>query len=188
MFMSLQGFLPAIDLEGEVTWKLRERGHPGNWTRENVDYCLEAVLKIILQIQHALFRPHAIPFRYVFEDVLTANRDGVLVNAEEGGIFGLTPDERPRRKIFCELKKGQAISGHLIPAFEFDPPSKWEETHLESANLFVISGPKADIPGQIGPHTLLLVRPDLVEISYRVVDYPEARERYPHLFDQQTGS
>ena len=60
MFMSLQRFLPSVDDADAIIWNTRDSGHAGNWTRENVDYCLGAALKIILQIQHAQFGAHAI--------------------------------------------------------------------------------------------------------------------------------
>lgn len=119
MFMSLQEFLPSVDHSDKICWNTRDRGHPGNWTRENVDYCLGAALKIILQIQHAQFGAHAIPFEFVFEDVLTAKRD-VLLSAEEGGLHRLW-GTRPQRKIVGELKRGQRIWGRVTPAYEADP-------------------------------------------------------------------
>src|SRR5580704_9177178 len=184
MFMSVQEFLPSVGLGDAIKWSLRERGHPGNWTRENVEYCLAAVLKIILQIQHAQFSAHAIPFRYVFEDVLTAKRDGVVLNSERGGLYQIIrrTGERPRREVVGSLNKGQQISGHVTPAYEFDPPSHWEKTFMENANIFVVSQPKGDVLGTLKPDTDLIVRADLVDLSYRVVDLPEIRERFPHLF------
>jgi hypothetical protein len=149
-----------------------------------VDYCLAGVLKIILQIQHAPFNAHAIPFRYVFEDVLTAKKDGVVLQAERGGMhrlfYGLRG--RPDREIVGELRKGQQVSGHVTPAFEADPPNKWAETPLDAANIFVVSQAKGDSIGILEPDMDLIIPVDLVEMSYRVMDRPEIRERFPHLF------
>jgi hypothetical protein len=183
-FMSLQEFLPSVDLGDAIRWDVRDRGHPANWTRENVDFCLAAALKIILQIQHAQFGAHAMPFRYVFEDVLTANTDGVVLNSERGGLYRLFGNEALSRKVVGELNKGQYISGHLTPAYEFDTPSKWEETSMETANIYVVSQPKGDTLRELEPDTDLIVRADLVELSYRVNDDSETRERFPHLFPE----
>lgn len=184
MFLSLQEFLPSVELSDEIKWDTRDRGHPANWTWENVNYCLGAALKIILQIQHAHFGAHAIPFDYVFEDVLTANTDGVVLNSERGGMYRVMFRDRPSRKMIGELKKGQQIVGRATPAYDFDPPGKWEETPIESANIFVVSRPKGDALGELEPDTDIIVRADLVDLSYRVIDDPGIRERFPHLFNE----
>lgn len=80
------------------------------------------------------------------------------------------------------LKKGEQICGHVTPAYDFDPPSKWEEAPLDSANIFVVSLPEGDMLKHIEVDTDIIVRSDLVELSYRVKDTLEVRERYPHLF------
>jgi hypothetical protein len=173
-----------VDFAKTIKWNVRDRGHPANWTRENVDYCLAAALKIILQIQHAQFGAHAIPFPYVFEDVLTANTDGVVLNSERGGIYRALSFLRSPRKGVGVLNKGQQVSGHVTPAYESDSSDRWEKTSLETANIFVVSEPKGDSLGEIEPDTDIIVRADLVELSYRVRDNPETRERYPHLFPE----
>ena len=57
-FLSLQAFLPSVSKAMEsgklvVEWKLRETGHPGNWSQRNVRFCLEAFIDIVLKVQHA---------------------------------------------------------------------------------------------------------------------------------------
>ena len=182
MFISLQRLLPTVDFGGAVTWNTRDRGHPANWTQENVDYCLAAVLKIILQIQHAPFAAWAAPFQVAFEDVLTAKRDGVLLHGERGGFYRLFRSREPR-KIVGELEEGQQIWGHVTPAFEYDYQGKWEETTLENANIFVLSQPKGDSLKNLETDTEIIVRTDLVDLSYRVKDNSDVRERFPHLFE-----
>jgi len=178
-FLALQRFLPSVSGD-ETSWKLRETGHPGNWTEENVEYCLDATLKIILQIQHAPFKPHAMPFEYVFEDVLTARADGVVVNAEYVLNFG---PGSPLRWAVGELKKGEHIAGRLTPAYESDPPSEWIKTSIDNANLFVLSPTGREVFGKkIEPYVQLLIRADLVDISHRVIDNEWVRGRFPHLF------
>jgi hypothetical protein len=188
MFLSVQRFLPIVDWFDAISWNPRGTGHPGNWTMENVDYCADSLLRIILQIQHSQFRPHAMPFEYVYEDVLTANRDGVVVQADEtGGMSALFGQfGHSQRTVFGELKRGQTISGHLTPALESDLPSNWQKTSLDRANLFVISQPKTDLPRKLKPHTQLFVRSDLVTLSHRVRDTPSNRERFPHLFEKDS--
>jgi hypothetical protein len=180
MFMSLQRFLPSVNDADAISWNTRDRGHPGNWTRENVGYCLGAALKIILQIQHAQFGAHAIPFQYVFEDVLTAKKDGVILNSERARFWGV---QRPSRKTVGELKRGQQIYGRVTPAYDADPPSKWEAIDIEMANILVVSGAKGDALGPLAPLTDIIVRADLVELTYRVHDDPSTRDRFPHLFE-----
>jgi hypothetical protein len=185
MFLSLQEFLPSVswyETVSEAKWNLRGTGHPGNWTRENVDYCLEVTLKIILQIQHAPFRPHATPFEYVFEDVLTAKTDGVLLNSERSIHRFFFGGGASSRKVVGELKKGEQISGHVTPAYEADSSYKWEKADWEVANVFVVSRPRGATLPELESGTELLVRADLVDLSYRAADYPSAREKYPHLF------
>ncbi len=178
MFLSLQKFLPSVNW-GEVTWDLRETGHPGNWTGENVDYCLGVTLKIILQIQHAPFTAHAYPFDVAYEDVLTAKTDGVVVNTENMLFYGHSS------RAVGELKKGQEIAGRLTPAYEFDSTGKWEETAIENANLFVISPTSAEVLGKkIEPYERLLIRADLVDVSHRVKQNTGTREMFPHLFER----
>jgi hypothetical protein len=182
-FMSLQEFLPSVELGDAIKWDTRDRGHPANWTRENVDYCLAAALRVILQIQHAQFGAHAIPFEYVFEDVLSAKTDGVPLHSEMGGMYRVLFGEQSR-KTAGTLKKGQQISGHATPAFDFGPPKNWEETSIETANIFVVSQPKGDTLGELERHTEIVVSSDLVELSYRVKNHPGIRERFPHLFPE----
>ena len=183
MFMSLQRLLPSIDHAGALTWNTRDRGHPANWTQENVDYCLAAILKIILQIQHAPFGAYAVRFQSVFEDVLTAKRDGVILQGERGGFHRLFHRGRPQRELVGQLKKGQQVWGHVTPAYEFDPPNKWEKTTFENANIFVLSAPKGDSLENLDENIELIVRTDLVDLSYRVMDDGEIRKRFPHLFE-----
>jgi hypothetical protein len=183
MFLSVQSFLPELHWADDgSTWNQRERGHEANWTRENATYCVDSLLRIILQIQHAPFSPHAIAFEYVYEDVITANQDGVVVEAfdEMYGFFGRA--RRSQRKLFGTLSRGQTISGRLTPALDLTPPSMWEETSLDLADLFVISQPKTGLPGNLEPHTQLFVRAELVTLSHRVIDTPMNRRRFPHLF------
>ncbi len=98
-------------------------------------------------------------------------------------------DGPPSRQAIGELKKGQLISVHATPAFDFDPPRKWEETSLETANIFVASQPEGDILGEPEQDTDIIVRSDLVELSYRVMNHPGVRERFPHLFqDDEPGT
>jgi hypothetical protein len=178
-FLSMQEFLPTVHFNGSVEWKTRETGHQGNWTCINVDFCLEAFLDIAVKVQNAPSRPVAVSFDYIFDDVLTAKTNEVVVHALD--YFPIATDPKLRR-MFGVLSKGQTIRGHVIPALEHDPPSSWVPTDLASANLLVIQRPKADIPGPIDFQTVLLVRADLVELSYVPRDIKRVRERFPHLF------
>jgi hypothetical protein len=185
MFLSLQEFLPSVTWNEDIMearWDIRGTGHPGNWTRGNVDYCLDVTLKIILQIQHAPFRPHAVPFEYVFEDILTANTDGVVLTSERAIQRLLFGAGAPSRKVVGELKKGEQILGHVTPAYLAGWSSAWEGVDWEVANTLVVSNPKGTTLGDLEPGTELLIRADLVDLSYRAADYPTVRERYPHLF------
>ena len=124
------------------------------------------------------------PFEYVFEDVLTAKTDGVVVNAYSmiAEALGLSSG-RPERTAIGHLQKGEQISGHATFAYEFDPPSKWEDTSIDSANLIVLSPAGGEFLGRkVKPYERLLIRADLVEHSYRAIDDPTVREKFPHLF------
>lgn len=137
-YLTLQELLPQIDLtDFSILWNTRGKGHPGNWTEPKVAFCLDTVLDLILKIQRAPGRPSAVDFQWVFNDVLTAKRDGVIVHIQHRMM--LFPQVDPPI-FFGELKKGQQIRGTLTPAFRTDEAGGWEEAAaMEGAELFVVS-------------------------------------------------
>jgi len=75
-FLRLRQLLPAVELGDEsgvleVKWELRVTGHPGNWTKENVKFCLDSVLDIALKTQNAPWVPRPFRFREIYDDVIT---------------------------------------------------------------------------------------------------------------------
>jgi len=182
-FLSMQKLLPEINSLGEIKWNFRATGHPGNWSQDNIDYCMKTLLKIILQIQHAMFTAPAVPFNLIFEDVLIANRNGVSVYIEDGGAYAML-GTKPDRRYFGELNNEQKIYGQLTPAMEIPPRGNWRETSIEFANILIVHNPKIEIIGnfEISDFSNLLVKPEDVEISHRLIDNQWVRERFPHLF------
>jgi hypothetical protein len=75
-FLALQEFLPHVTVQLPTRalyarWNERETGHAGNWTDDNVRFCLDTFLDLALKIQHAPPTPRALPYAVVFDDVIT---------------------------------------------------------------------------------------------------------------------
>jgi hypothetical protein len=139
-FLRLQEFLPAMcdypSTESnrvnapDISWKQNGFGHPGNWRKEVVDFCLSACLDVALRIQNAPEIPYAIPFEYEYDYKVTAIKDNVEVwddlieeQLEQIPPFDENePNVRPFRESKRRLAKGESIilSGKTRPLVSND--------------------------------------------------------------------
>jgi hypothetical protein len=107
-YLALQEFLPTINEDketGELTpqWEQTELGHPGNWRKNAVEFCLRAFLDIALKIQNASWIPGAIEFEALYEYKVTALRPvdvlgDLPVDGESGG------------EVLRSLREGESIA------------------------------------------------------------------------------
>jgi hypothetical protein len=176
----MQQFLPMLGIE-EPRWEARTHGHSGNWRKGNVEFCLSTFLDLVLKLQHAAYQPSAVEFSVLFDDVVTAKHDGVLVSSQHRHplFYGMEGFDQEH---FDDLKKGQWIKGHLIPAFQ-SGTFKWEETSFEYADLYVMERAKIETEKAIPEHTVLIVKAEDVEWSFK--EQENIREHLPHFFDSE---
>jgi len=179
-FIRMQQFLPMLGLE-EPRWEVRTHGHSGNWRKRNVEFCLSVFLDLVLKLQHATYQPSAVEFSVLFDDVLTAKHDGVLIHSQERHPF-LYGMDAPDQKYFGELRIGQRIKGHLIPGIETGI-YKWEETSFEVADLYIMERPKVETGEAIPEYTALIVKAEDVAWSYE--EREGVRESLPHFFESE---
>ena len=79
-FITMQRLLPKLDWYGKITWIRNDTGHPGNWSEENVAFCLETVIDLILRLQGASRLPQPKRFYEVFREV-------IIIKVEHPTIF-----------------------------------------------------------------------------------------------------
>jgi hypothetical protein len=85
-FLRLQEFLPMVSapppdlsVPTEVLWQQSGFGHPGNWRKDVVDFCIGAYLGVALGIQNAPWIPYAVEFSTLYDYKVTAKEEGVEV-------------------------------------------------------------------------------------------------------------
>jgi len=117
-FLKLQDFLPSLRhvslKEVEICWKQSELGHPGNWRKDSVEFCMDVCTRAAVCIQHAPRTPVSIPFTALYNYQVTAKKDNVEVweDVVEGHlehVSGQGSDLRPMRSRKRFLKKGESI-------------------------------------------------------------------------------
>jgi hypothetical protein len=182
-FIRMQQFLPALGLD-EPKWDTRSHGHRGNWRGLNISFCLATFLDLVLKLQYAEYQPSAVQFSVLFDDVITARRDGVAIQSQF--YHPLFPVSDWQQKEFGEMKAGQRILGHLIPAFR-SGTFKWKETNFDIADLYVMEHPKmVDTQEPIPENTVLtvlIVKAEDVTWSYQ--ERAGVRKYLPHFFDAE---
>lgn len=181
-FIRLQQFLPMLtfgETDWEPKWEVRTHGHPANWRKRNVEFCLSTFLDLVLKLQHAEHQPSAVEFSILYDDIVSANYDGVQVQAQlrypfSPHIFKIEP--------FGELKAGERIKGHLIPAFKVGP-YKWERTIFDAAELYVMERPFIETGATVPENTVLIV--DAQHVTWSYEEREGVREQLPHFFDAE---
>jgi len=76
-FLMLQEFLPTVsystvDGKERVSWEREKYGHPANWRKDAVGFCLKTFVRVALCIQDAEWIPGPIDFETVYEHKVTA--------------------------------------------------------------------------------------------------------------------
>ncbi|HEY6351990.1 MAG TPA: hypothetical protein VI636_21555 [Candidatus Angelobacter sp.] len=69
-FIIMQQLLPTVSASG-IAWKRHETGHPGNWTEENVSFCADTLIEVLLRLQSVHPLPQPTRFYHRYRDVLT---------------------------------------------------------------------------------------------------------------------
>lgn len=117
-FLALQEFLPSVfkSVEGPLTiqWEQKTFGHPGNWRKNAVEFCLGTFLDVALKIQDAQWIPGAIHLQTVYEHKATALKDGVEAWREvsEGSSpLDILSGDKTRREVVRTLNKGESLRG-----------------------------------------------------------------------------
>lgn len=128
-FLRLQEFLPHVirDFrtgEIEVSWDERGTGHRGNWTTENVAFCLREFVDTALKVQLAPAYPYAVRYEWVFDDVIspvgeTADLWAYVYEPDGMSLVGTRKGRRTVRK----LQRGERLRCSVSPADDYEPRS-----------------------------------------------------------------
>ena len=141
-FIRMQEFLPRKSfLTNEWDWNTRENGHPGNWREDTISFCFDTFVDVVRKIQFAAYQPSAIQFSFLFDDVVTAKHDGVLVFSQGQHLAFYGHPETVGFLFFKELKLGETIKGRLTPGFQYPDSYKWDKSSFEIANIYVLAVP-----------------------------------------------
>ncbi len=181
-FLSLQEFLPKVRKDPskkklKVSWDTRKTGHPGNWTGRNIAFCLEAVVDVALKTQYAPWHPNPVEFYWVYDDVITAKRDQVVLwrkEPVEGFPFFLESEEKVE---VMRLNRGQSLRGMIVVPREKPgglAQALGPEATVETVETLGIMS--EEIQG------FAYVARDDVEISYAPKENEIVRRLFPHIF------
>ncbi len=197
-FLGLQDFLPRVSYDfssipgkPKIEWDRRGKGHAGNWTDENIRFCLETFLDLALKVQHAPPVPMALDFQFVFQDVITPK--GARANLfeyvyEENTLATPKP---VNRKTVTILQAGQRLRCQLSPSLVQEKPLKGlgpaafaaREATVETADVLVVWLPAESPvePGGTSVPQILYVDREAVHVLAEPRDEPFVREMCPHL-------
>ena|SRR2546426_12006941 len=117
-FLRMQQFLPKLGLDGQPEWNTRQYGHIGNWRKDIVVFCLVTAIDLVRKIQYADYQPSPVPFSFLFDDVITAKRDRVLVSSSQAysGLYGIGGTEIAVLRVYEQgrLHQGRTDSGFSV--------------------------------------------------------------------------
>jgi hypothetical protein len=180
-FLTMQRLLPIAQWPiNEPAWILRKRGHEGNWTKENTEFCLRTAISTVVRLQSTPFLPRPLNFYDGFEDVLEIVTDHPLVHLVKGHFMGLNQTE-----VFAGLGKGDRITGQAVGQLQMGSDiSQESEIDLEYAEYVAVKYPKH--PSLQPPahddhfaYQVLWFEREDVEISYQTSErYLEIRKSY----------
>lgn len=113
-YLALQEFLPTISEDSKTQelkpyWKQSEFGHPANWRRDTVEFCLRTFLDTALKIQNAEWIPGAIDFDYVYEYKVTA--------VEAVDFWKARPARNETLDVLFSLDPGESIIASDVGAY-----------------------------------------------------------------------
>jgi hypothetical protein len=199
-FLALQAFLPRVSLDfstnptaQRLEWDKRGRGHSGNWTDQNVRFCLETFLDLALKVQHAPQVPMAFHFAMIFNDVITPK--GLKAELFEYVYDGLTliTQRVIDRRTVMTIQAGEKLQCRLEPSQIQEKPApptaglgllSAQAPSIETADVLAVylgEWPKLE-PGSESLPGVLYVDREAVEVLAEPRDDPFVRERCPHLF------
>jgi hypothetical protein len=163
-FIIMQQLLPKLDFYGKITWIRNETGHTGNWNDENVSFCLETVIDLILRLQGATPRPQPKRFYDVFRDVVTVRVEHPTIFCGQDIYFpGSTGPTPLRVKSLDGVNKGDKIYGRLSVSNE---NGNWPISSTELENTEWVRITSATCKGETqGYDQFLVVKREDVDIS-----------------------
>jgi hypothetical protein len=174
-YLALQEFLPTVE-EGTlaVKWQQERFGHPGNWHQDAAAFCLNSFLDVALKIQATPWIPGAIEFRVLYEDKVTALRDGVEIRKEMLKKGEPILGGQRERQVVKRLAKGESICGTvareqslMVEMLQNAPPSE--------PRLDILS---SDTEGKL---QILSVAASDVKVTCVPRDSDSVRKYYPNL-------
>jgi hypothetical protein len=125
-YLALQEFLPRITRWGDKAnfpqWKQSEYGHPGNWRKQTVDFCLRTFVDVAIKIQGAQWIPGALSRSVLYDQQIEAIAETVEIwrdvprktgAAPIGGLGFLLPPSEMEREVVRVLHRGEKIRGHV---------------------------------------------------------------------------
>jgi hypothetical protein len=144
-FLALQEFLPECvraEKSGLITkWHQDRFGHPGNWRENAAHFCASTFLDVALKIQNASWIPGAIEYLYLYEQQVTAVRDGAEIwtfESEPGAtLLDQVTGAKMHRKVVRTLRKNESLRARVTlakPLSAFTPSvvSESPKTYLIS--------------------------------------------------------
>lgn len=113
-FIVMQQLLPKFDFLGKLSWNRNDTGHLGNWNDENIRFCFETVVDLILRLQGAQPRPQPKKFYDIFREVLTVKVEYPTISgAQEVHLPGSSHPKSFLGKPLEGVSKGDKIYGRV---------------------------------------------------------------------------
>lgn len=114
-FRNLTPRLGRVTDSGKVVYHWdKEYGHPGNWTRKNVQFCLDFCVDVALKFEkRPSYEYDLVSYREIFEDEIVPTGDKAVFwnrpqKLNEKWLPGAKP---PSRKPILELSPGATVKG-----------------------------------------------------------------------------
>lgn len=169
-FLTLQEFLPSLvygtNHSLQIKWKQEEFGHPANWTRDTVYFCLKTFVAVALRIQDAEWIPGAVDFHFVYTYKITAKENNVEI---------LKKINSEPKHVLRTLKKGEYI---LVNIYKEGYGGQLLESLQGKKSYLSINIPSAEklLFGESGE-----VDPEKVHVTCVPLDSKLVREYYSNL-------
>jgi len=123
-FLEMQRLLPELysRFDDEPKFDTRLYGHEANWTMENVQFCWDTALTLVLRLQHARPVPQAKEFYDEFEDLITVSADTSVCFRVEGSRF--SDEDLIPTPFGCH--RGESFTGKASGFYERRAPKELE--------------------------------------------------------------
>src|SRR5882724_994438 len=120
-FLALQEFLPECTKNAEsqliTKWHQKRFGHPGNWQEHSAHLCADTFLDVALKIQNASWIPGAIEYVALYEQQVTALRDGVEIWTDKvdpgATLLERMVGTKAHREVVRTLRKGETLRANV---------------------------------------------------------------------------